>query len=95
LLVSIQLYILNSSWNTTSPTGSEIGVLILGGERDGNDFEPANRDIVIPLKGPGNTLLRINELNQFYDPLQYVLMFPEGDTGWHCDCRIQAYIHRL
>jgi hypothetical protein len=61
-----------------SPTGSEIGVLIPGGEREGSDFEPTNHDIVICLKGPGNTLSRINELNQFYDPLQYVVMFPEG-----------------
>jgi hypothetical protein len=70
-----------------SPTGSEIGILILGGEREGSDFEPANCDIVIRLKGPGNTISRINELNQFYDPLQYVLMFPEGDAGWHLRLR--------
>ncbi|KAI9324736.1 hypothetical protein BD770DRAFT_334960, partial [Pilaira anomala] len=61
-----------------APTTPEIGVLILGGiDNDSVGFEPTNRDIVIRLKGSEDTVSRIKEVNQFYDPLQYVLMFPE------------------
>jgi hypothetical protein len=53
--------------------------------REGNEssIEPTNRDIVIRIKGQGNGLARINELHQHYDSLQYVLMFPFGDSGWN------------
>ncbi|KAI9326673.1 hypothetical protein BD770DRAFT_289844, partial [Pilaira anomala] len=67
-----------------APTAPEIGVLILGGvDNEDMGFEPTNRDIIIRLKGSEDTLSRIKEFNQFYDPLQYVLMFPEGDPGWN------------
>ncbi|CEP07408.1 hypothetical protein, partial, partial [Parasitella parasitica] len=68
------------------PTAFEIGVLIVGGA-DGPDTEPSNRDIVLRLKGPENSLTRINEIHQHYDPLHYVLMFPRGDSGWYCDIK--------
>lgn len=71
------------------PTASEIGILIVGGSDNGDgSFEPSNRDIVIRLKGgEGEPLSRIKEINQFYDPLHYVLMFPNGDPGWNCGVR--------
>ena len=69
-----------------NPTASEIGVLIVGGDDEG-DCEPKNRDIVLRLKGSDNALSRINEIHQHFDPLQYVLMFPHGDSGWHCELR--------
>jgi hypothetical protein len=28
-------------------------------------------------------LQTINEINQHYDPMQYVLLFPSGDAGWN------------
>ena len=28
-------------------------------------------------------LQKISELHPSYDPLQYVLLFPRGDDGWH------------
>ncbi|CAK9291251.1 unnamed protein product [Gordionus sp. m RMFG-2023] len=58
-------------------TSSEIAVLLPG---DGSDHI-AHRDIILKtLSGP---LRRINELHSSYDPLQYVLLFPRGDIGYH------------
>jgi hypothetical protein len=67
-----------------APTVDEIGVLIVGGE-DESSIVPCNRDIVLRLRaaGPGDGLQQINELNQHYDPLQYVLMFPLGGSEWN------------
>ncbi|KAG1064434.1 hypothetical protein G6F42_027005 [Rhizopus arrhizus] len=65
-------------------TADEVGVLIVDGD-DQSDLEPRNRDIVLRFKGvEGNEgLSRINELNQHYDALHYVLMFPFGGPGWN------------
>lgn len=70
-----------------SPTSSEIGVLIVGADDMENGMEPKHRDIVLRLRGPENQLSRIKEIHQHFDPLQYVLMFPFGDPGWHCALR--------
>ncbi|KAG1095445.1 hypothetical protein G6F42_018552 [Rhizopus arrhizus] len=67
-------------------TASEIGVLIVGGA-DNPDMEPSNRDVVVRLKGPDDSLIRINEIHQHYDPLHYIFMFPAGDPGWYCDIK--------
>ncbi|XP_021991571.1 uncharacterized protein LOC110888349 [Helianthus annuus] len=59
------------------PNVSEIVVLIT------NDFgehtEP--RDIVVSTKN--GALQRISEVHQLYMPLQYPLLFPYGETGFH------------
>jgi hypothetical protein len=60
-------------------TSNEVDIIMIGGsERDNVSF----RDIVIHFQN--NEMHRINEMNQYHDPLSYALMFPEGDTGWHC-----------
>lgn len=60
--------------NYAAPTGAEIAILLPN--------QPYScRDIVI--KKQSDDLQRINELNQFYDPLQYVLLFPHGSKGFH------------
>ena len=61
------------------PTSSEVGV-IMPGVGDGTEG-PGKRDIQISLQEGG--LKSISELNQHYDPLHYVVMFPYGDTGFH------------
>lgn len=70
-----------------SPTHStEIGVLIVNGEGHRNVNKPTHRDVVIRLRNNGSTengLQSINEINQHYDPMHYVLMFPRGDPGWN------------
>ncbi|KAK4512391.1 uncharacterized protein ATC70_003090 [Mucor velutinosus] len=65
------------------PRVPEIGVLLFDGDDESSNEQPKNRDIVLRLKGSGDNLTRINETNQFFDPLQYVLVFPFGDPGWH------------
>ncbi|CEP09131.1 hypothetical protein, partial, partial [Parasitella parasitica] len=71
-----------------SHTADKIGVLIVGGE-DKSRLRPSNRDIVMHLRGRegANRLERINKLNQRYDPLQYVLMYPHGDLGWNINIK--------
>lgn len=46
---------------------------------DGCDINLSNRDIVLKLRD--EALQRISELHPSYDPLQYVLLFPNGDDG--------------
>ncbi|CEP14371.1 hypothetical protein [Parasitella parasitica] len=71
-----------------APTADEAGVLIVSGD-DESDLEPRNRDIVLRFKGVGGNdgLSRINELDQHYDALHYVLMFPFGDPGWNINIK--------
>ncbi|KAK4511693.1 uncharacterized protein ATC70_007236 [Mucor velutinosus] len=65
------------------PRVPETGILLFDGDNESSNEQPKNRDIVLRLKGSGDNLTRINETNQFFDPLQYVLMFLFGDPGWH------------
>ncbi|PKK52505.1 hypothetical protein RhiirC2_803212 [Rhizophagus irregularis] len=48
-----------------------------------SDVEPSNQDIVLNLRD--GTLQRISELHPSYNPLQYVLLFPNGDDEWYLD----------
>jgi hypothetical protein len=59
------------------PTASEIAAIIL----DSDEQVPDLRDIII--KTHEGQLRRISELNGAYDPLQYPLLFPYGEYGWH------------
>lgn len=77
-----------------APTsGTEIGLLLLGSVSAGEDgVRPNNRDIVLHLTEEGlranngdSSLKRINELNRCYDPMHYVLLFPQGEFGWCID----------
>ncbi|CAO3645166.1 unnamed protein product [Mucor hiemalis] len=61
---------------------SEIAAIIVGGEGSSNDALTSSRDIIVYAKGDG-TLTRINEKNQFYDPLHYVLLHPDGSPAWN------------
>src|SRR3989337_514772 len=58
------------------PTASEVAVIM-------SDFNqvPELRDIII--KTHEDELKHISELNGAYDPLQYPLLFPYGEYGWH------------
>ena len=60
------------------PTVDEIAAIIPGtGEEDVDH----NRDIVLCYKHGG--LHNISHLHPLYAPLHYVLLFPNGDQGWH------------
>lgn len=71
---NVSIVLRNGDKNYAAPVGSEIAVLL---PNEGY----SSRDIII--KKQSDELQRINELNQFYDPLQYVLLFPNGTPGYH------------
>lgn len=72
-----------------APTHStEIGVLIIGSEEGRDSLKPTNHDIVIRLRnedGIQENLVSSNEIHQHYDPMQYVMVFPRGDSGWNIE----------
>ena len=59
------------------PVAGQMAVLMPG---DGSDMVE-NRDIL--LTTTQGELNRISELHPSYDPLQYVILFPTGDFGYH------------
>ena len=61
-----------------TPTAPEITVNIPG---DGYSEGLANRDIVLYART--GSLKRITETKCAYDPLNYILLFPSGNNGWH------------
>jgi hypothetical protein len=67
-------------------TSSEIGAIIIGGDGSSGSRTTTSRDIVVHLRHNGS-LSRINELNQFYDPLHYVLLYPEGSASWNINSK--------
>jgi hypothetical protein len=61
---------------------SEVAVLY----RD--DAPGSTRDLVLRRRAPdgaGRLLTRISQLHRAFDPLHYVLLFPEGDDQWSID----------
>lgn len=58
---------------------SEIGVIIIGGGSSDDDAV-SGRDIVVQFQD--NSTDRVSAMNQFYDPLHFVLLFPFGEEGW-------------
>ena len=61
------------------PTASEVAALIVPSDQD----NPGNRDII--LETHNRQFKRITELHPSYMPLQYPLMFPEGEDGYHTE----------
>ncbi|CDY47315.1 BnaAnng08890D [Brassica napus] len=65
------------------PTTSEVAALFVGDF----DEEIDARDIIVETKG--NKLTRISELHPAYLPLQYPLLFPFGEDGYHIDLHLK------
>lgn len=61
----------------SNPTCPEVAALIVG------DFQESinNRDIVVDYRSSG--LQRINDLHPAFMPMQYPLLFPYGEDGFH------------
>ena len=59
------------------PTSDEIAVIFT----DSDSLTADYREIVV--KTHEDKLQHINELNGAYDPMQYPLLFPYGEYGWH------------
>ena len=55
--------------------------MILSG--DGSAHERC--DIILCLRADEHLYARIDDGHPTYSPLHYVLLFPNGDHGWHCD----------
>ena len=62
------------------PTCDEVAVILPG---DGT--APERRDIVLHHRTGDHLLTRIDDGHPAYTPLHYVLLFPNGDHGWHRD----------
>jgi hypothetical protein len=60
------------------PTVNEVAAVVPG---DGEEEVEQHRDIVLRYKDGG--LKYISHLHPFYSPLHYILLFPNGDQGWH------------
>jgi hypothetical protein len=58
----------------------EVAAIIPG---DGSEEWSDHRDIVLRLNGGG--LKHISHLHPSYASLHYVLLFPNGEDGWHTD----------
>ena len=67
-----------------APTVNEIAILL-----PSNDVLTKNhkRYVTINYRQQGDTdeLQFIPDIHKSYDPLQYPLLFPDGQDGWHCD----------
>ncbi|CDF39898.1 ATP dependant DNA helicase PIF1 [Chondrus crispus] len=73
------------------PEASEVAALIPGNE----DGEIGRRDIVVRRRGTlnsnGNEVLDpISVSHRAYDPLSYVLLFPNGRDGWYLELRFSS-----
>lgn len=69
---------------------TEIGILIMDDNVGRDPTQPTNRDIVLRFKRssePGRDTQTIKEINQNYDPMHYVLIFPTGNFGWNIETR--------
>ena len=60
------------------PTSDEVDAILPG---DGT--APERHNIIPRPRSQGNSLSRINDGHPAYSPLHYVLLFPNGDNGWH------------
>ena len=72
-----------------APSASEVAAIMVG---DGHDLDASNRDIILRMRDRG--LQRISETHPSYDPLHYVLLFPQGDDGWHVDIPLIGSVKR-
>ena len=63
------------------PTADEEVAAII--PADGSEEHSDHRDMVLRLHGGG--LKRISHLHPSYSYLHYVLLFPNGEDGWHID----------
>ncbi len=66
------------------PSCSEVAALIPGNENG----VIGNRDIIVRTRGTANAdrnevLDKVKICNRSYDPLSYVILFPDGGDGWY------------
>ena len=59
------------------PSASQVAIIIVGGEEVGS---LSGREILVQTFG-GN-LINVQDTTEYYDPLQYPILFPFGTYGW-------------
>ncbi|MCI36324.1 ATP-dependent DNA helicase PIF1, partial [Trifolium medium] len=59
------------------PTSDEVAALIIGDD----DSIEQGRDVIVQKFSTGFT--KLPETNPSFIPLQYPMMFPRGEDGWH------------
>ena len=69
------------------PIGDELAVVLPG---HGEPGEPHERDIVVRKADGG--LRRVHMLHPSYDALQYPLLFPYGEDGWHINIPLRVIV---
>jgi len=67
------------------PTADEIAAIIPG---DGSEERSDHCDIVLHLTGGG--LKHINHLHPSYSTLNYTMLFPRGEEGYHIEIPMNA-----
>lgn len=71
------------------PVADEVAVIMLGEETG----EPTRRDIQLQLRGTDfnpSGCKRISQNHASYMSLHYVLLFPQGDPGWHWGLELKS-----
>lgn len=63
-----------------APTINEVAILMVG-------QQVGHRDIVVHRRNENEGLQRISETHRSYDALQYPIMFPYGEDGYHFEMR--------
>lgn len=66
------------------PTVEEVATIVPG---DGSENVREHREIILCTQGGG--LRCISHLHPSYLCLHYVLLFPQGEAGWHLDIPLQ------
>ncbi|KAL1717976.1 hypothetical protein EV715DRAFT_172465, partial [Schizophyllum commune] len=68
------------------PAAEEVAMILPGDV----SASKRGRDIVIRRRTPlgDHHLFRITELHAAYAPLQFILLFPRGESGWHDELRM-------
>jgi len=62
------------------PMSEEVGIVLPG---DGT--APERRDVILRPRSDDHSLSRIDDGHPAYSQLHYVLLFLNGDHGWHCE----------
>ena len=80
LLTFFEYYALHPLTGTVNlPSGTDIAVIIPGATEN-QQFGPLDVQIQLRSTAPPK---EINSLHPLYDPLAYVLLYPEGHYGYH------------
>ena len=88
LLLNMQLFLYYTLYHL--PTANDEVAAIIPGDRSEEHFDHYN--IILRLRG--GCLKRISHLHPSYSTLHYVLLFPNGEDGWHISISSQIIAER-